>query len=399
MLISKLIVHHHRKKTTKNIKQQLRITDEMRSDVNWMPIVMCAERLLDYHRKISSGIENRLELLKNHDLKLVEADRAFIEEVNSFAQDWHHFGNKLTLFILNPSNQDVIWVEGDIRALPNSVGLFAEPENPGLMLSERFFNNKKSVVMTSATLSVNHSFDFYVNELGLTGYPLIEKLIGSPFQYDKMAKLMIPTDLPEIRSASNDEYIEAISGHLIALAEATDGRMLVLFTSYDMLRKTYNLIKDTGALDDFVMLAQGVTAGSRSRLTKSFQQFNKAILFGTSSFWEGVDIPGKKLSCLVIVRLPFSPPDEPTTAAKYEEIKSNGKNPFLRNTPYLKQSYALKQGFGRLIRSETDRGVVIVLDRRIDTTSYGKAFLESIPDVPLVRGPLKNIISTIEKWL
>ena len=150
MLISKMIVHHHRKKTTKNIKQQLRITDEMRSDVNWMPIVTCAERLLDYHRKISSGIENRLELLKNHDLKLEEADRAFIEEVNSFAQDWHHFGNKLTHFILNPSNQDVIWVEGDIRALPNSVGLFAEPENPGLMLSERFFNNKKSVVMTSA---------------------------------------------------------------------------------------------------------------------------------------------------------------------------------------------------------------------------------------------------------
>ena len=209
---------------------------------------------------------------------------------------------------------------------------------------------------------------------------------------------MIPTDLPEIRSASNDEYIEAISGHLIALAEATDGRMLVLFTSYDMLRKTYNLIKDTGALDDFVMLAQGVTAGSRSRLTKSFQQFNKAILFGTSSFWEGVDIPGKKLSCLVIVRLPFSPPDEPTTAAKYEEIKSNGKNPFTEHS-LPKAVIRFKQGFGRLIRSETDRGVVIVLDRRIDTTSYGKAFLQSIPDVPLVRGPLKNIISTIEKWL
>src|SRR5690606_31007654 len=177
--------------------------------------------------------------------------------------------------------------------------------------------------------------------------------------------------------------------HIISIASATDGRMLVLFTSFDMLRKTYQLIKESLALEDFVLLAQGISGGSRTRLARNFQQFNKSILFGTSSFWEGVNIPGKDLSCLVIVRLPFSPPDEPITAAKYELIRNVGKNPF-SDFALPEAVIRFKQGFGRLIRTETDRGVVIVLDRRIDTTSYGKTFLQSIPTISIERGPINS---------
>ncbi|MBS4222178.1 ATP-dependent DNA helicase DinG [Lederbergia citrea] len=398
MLLSKIVSKNHRKKSQKSLKQQIRITENTRSESKWNPLAMCAERVFDYHRQICKGLEERLTSIKQHEKKPTESEQAFLEEANSFVKGWLQIGEKIKQLILSPSDQEVIWLEGDVRALPNSIGIFSQPKSPGDLLAESFFANKNSVVFTSATLTVNNSFNFFLSELGLKRDQLLEKIIASPFDYRKIAKLMIPSDLPEIRGASHDEYIEAIAGHLIAIADATEGRMLVLFTSYDMLSKTYNLMKDTGALDDFVMLAQGITAGSRSRLTKSFQQFNKAILFGTSSFWEGVDIPGKDLSCLVIVRLPFSPPDEPITEAIYEDIKKSGKNPFsVHSLP--EAVIRFKQGFGRLIRGETDRGVVIVLDRRIDTATYGRAFLRSIPDVPVVRGPLKEIISTIEKWL
>ena len=398
MLLSKVLIRHDRRKAQKLPKQQVRLNETIKSDQQWQALLMCAERVRDFHSKVCDGLTDRLQLIKEKAEKTSAAERAFLEEVNSFFQEWASIGEKINQFIIRPQETDVIWLEGDSRTLPNSLIIQGQPENPGNLLAERFFTKKKSVVMTSATLTVNRSFQYFTRELGLAEFPLIEKQITSPFQYDKMTKLMIPTDLPEIRSSKNDEYIEAISGHLIGIAEATEGRMLVLFTSYDMLRKTYNLIKDSGALEDFLLLAQGVSNGSRTRLTKNFQQFNKAILFGTSSFWEGIDIPGKDLSCLIIVRLPFSPPDEPVTEARSEAIKRIDKNPF---TEYSLPEAIIRfrQGFGRLIRSKTDRGIVIVFDRRIDTTSYGKAFIQSIPDVPIERGPLESIIDTIEKWL
>lgn len=398
MLLSKVFIQRIQHKQVKNPKQHVRLDESIRNHLKWRPVLMCAERVLDLEQKIESGLRERLELLRKQTDKMTVSEQAFMEEVNSFLKEWAKIGVKLKEFMIIPQVQDVIWLEGDTRMLPNTMVIHGQPESPGNRLAEHFFGAKKSVVMTSATLAVNGSFSYIIRELGISHFSLLEKQIASPFDFKQMAKLMIPTDLPEIRLVSSDEYIEAISSHLVGIAEATEGRMLVLFTSYDMLRKTYNLMKDSGALDEFILLAQGISPGSRSRLTKSFQQFNKAILFGTSSFWEGVDIPGKDLSCLVIVRLPFSPPDEPVKEAKYEAVKRLGKNPF---TEYSLPEAVIrfKQGFGRLIRSETDRGVIVVLDRRIDTTVYGKAFLRSIPDVTVERGPLEKIIGTIEKWL
>ncbi|MBS4194476.1 ATP-dependent DNA helicase DinG [Lederbergia citri] len=386
------------RKSNKNTKQQLRITEEMNSDRQWLPLVLCAERVYDYHRTISKALETRLSLIKNDDIKISESEQAFVEEINTFIRDWIKIGEKIQQFFLTSSSQNVKWVEGDIRALPNSIGVFTQPISPGDELFTTFFKNKNSVIMTSATLTVNSSFNYYINELGLKKQNLVEKIIRSPFDYKEMVNLLVPSDLPEVRGTVNDDYIEAMANHIISIAGATDGRMLVLFTSYDMLRKTYQLIKESLALEDFVILAQGITGGSRTRLTRNFQQFNKSILFGTSSFWEGVDIPGKDLSCLVIVRLPFSPPDEPITAAKYELIRNEGRNPF-SDFALPEAVIRFKQGFGRLIRTETDRGVVIILDRRIDTTSYGKTFLQSIPNISIERGPIKSILSSIENWL
>jgi ATP-dependent DNA helicase DinG len=174
--------------------------------------------------------------------------------------------------------------------------------------------------------------------------------------------------------------------------------MLILFTSHEMLKKTYDLIKESGLLEEYVLIAQGITAGSRTRLTRNFKRFDKAILFGTSSFWEGVDIPGEDLSCLIIVRLPFSPPDEPLTAAKCALIKENGGNPF-SELSLPEAILRFKQGFGRLIRTSSDRGMIFIFDRRLLTTSYGQAFLKSIPQVKVKKGSINEIVEFIYDWL
>jgi ATP-dependent DNA helicase DinG len=253
-------------------------------------------------------------------------------------------------------------------------------------------------VLTSATLTVSDSFGYFLNEIGLKKEEIKQLQLSSPFDYAQSATLFIPNDVPEIQQVSNEEYIEGISSHLIGVAQATKGRMLILFTSYDMLRKTYELMKESGLLEDYVLMAQGITSGSRTRLTKNFQRFDKAILFGTSSFWEGVDIPGEDLSCLALVRLPFSPPDEPVTQAKSEILKAQGRNPFSSHS-LPEAIIRFKQGVGRLIRRSSDRGIVIVYDRRIKTTRYGKAFIQSIPAMKVREGDLSDLITWIEDWL
>lgn len=394
-LLSRLFQFKH-----SHSKVQYRITDEIRNGHEWRregPLMLCADRWLHSHQLIRNSLEERLSLIQSNVKRIPEMEKAFLEELNSFLQSWIHIEHMLESIFFSPDHNSIFWMEGDVRALPNTISIFEQPQHIDSLLSENFFDKNKSVVMTSATLTVNQSFDYFLEQVGLKHHHIKSKIIPSSFQFDQMAKLIIPTDLPSLKDSS-DNYVEAISNHIIGIAEAAEGRTLVLFTSYDMLRKTYDLILDSGSLEEFVVLAQGITAGSRTRLIKSFQQLEKAILFGTSSFWEGIDIPGKDLSCLVIVRLPFSPPDDPMVAAKAEVLKQRGENPFLKLS--LPQAVIrFRQGFGRLIRGELDRGVVIVLDQRIDSTSYGEVFLSSIPNVTVERGPINKIVSIIEDWL
>lgn len=244
---------------------------------------------------------------------------------------------------------------------------------------------------------MNNSFEYYVKVLGL-GKNQLEVQIDSPFDYNQQVQLLIPTDVPEINSVSLNEYVSTIGEQIIKIAQVTKGRMLILFTANDMLKKTYDYMKESGCLEEYAILAQGITNGSRMRLTRNFQRYDKAILLGTNSFWEGIDIPGEDLTCLVIVRLPFSSPEDPLTEAKNEEIKNNGGNPFLENS-LPEAVLRFKQGFGRLIRSEEDKGFIIVFDRRIVTTSYGETFLQSIPAVPIKQQNSEQMVKFIENWL
>ncbi|MGG1675167.1 ATP-dependent DNA helicase DinG [Neobacillus sp. NRS-1170] len=356
-----------------------------------------AERFSFLLKDLHSSIMERLQLLEKQTNFLSNSQKSKMEEILLFSNDLVLLRETvIKCFIID--SHDVKWIEMDIRSPQNVTTFLAQPASVANALKEQLFQVKKGVIITSATLTVNNSFNYIIKEIGLDPVLTKQITIPSPFEYKHQVNLLIPEDLPEINAVTLDEYVIAITEHIITLAEATNGRMMLLFTAYDMLKKTYELIKESGFLNDYVMIAQGITSGSRTRLTRNFQRYDKAILLGTSSFWEGVDIPGEDLTCLVIVRLPFSPPDEPLTEAKCQVIRDQGGNAFSEYS-LPEAILKFKQGFGRLIRSENDRGILVVFDRRIVTTKYGRAFLKSIPSVPVKKGPMDKLVEFIHAWL
>lgn len=395
LLMEQLLLQQFKKSTT---KAQISITNETRLERKWQSIVLCAERMAAGQRFIQKGIEERLALLEKSANKLTPEELALIGETAGFCEQWKTIQTKLGRLMIHPKGEEIVWIEGEKKQLLNRTFIYGQPLEANRFLSEKLFAAAKSAVLTSASMTVNRSFKFFAEECGIQPFQRIEKIIDSPYDYKKKAKLFIPSDLPEIRTVTGDEYAEAIACHLIAIANAVGGRMLVLFTSHEMLRKTHNLLKDSNELNEYVLLAHGISSGSRQRLLKTFQQFAKSILLGTNSFWEGIDMNGESLSSIVVIRLPFSHIHEPVAAAKMAALKAAGKNPF--------SAYSLpnaiiqfKQGFGRLIRNEADRGAFFVFDRRIVTTMYGNAFLRSLPPIEVEQKPLKQLIPAIEQWL
>jgi ATP-dependent DNA helicase DinG len=378
-------------------KIKYRITNN-ESGKEWNALQAVSERVLFLIKDLLSLFEKRMHVMKQLKDELSGEHKAVIEDLASILEELNEVKDAVKNIFMIQQPENVVWIETDIRAYQNSTTVYAQPVKVSSYLERQFFAVKKSVVLTSATLTVKNSFKFIVRELGLENLDYHAETIPSPFRYSEQVQLVIPEDLPEINTVSMEEYTASIAEHIISIAEATKGRMLILFTAYDMLKKTYELMKESGFLDDYVLIAQGITSGSRTRLTRNFQRFDKAILLGTNSFWEGVDIPGEDLSCLIIVRLPFSPPDEPIVQAKSEEIKKNGGNPFSDHS-LPEAVIRFKQGFGRLIRSEQDRGIIVVFDRRIITTKYGKTFLESIPKIPVKKSNIDELVPFIHNWL
>jgi len=368
------------------------------SSREWQAMKTEAERFMFLMKDLIAILQDRLEVTSNGQISLSAKEKSLLDELTSAIGQLEKLTKAIRGIFLFPEEGYVAWIEMDVRSAQNATTVYLQPVSIGSFLQDRFFREKKSAVITSATLSVKNSFDYMMSEMGLTSFDCTVEQIQSPFDYTEQVKLMVPDDLPEVNAVPLEEYVAAISEHIISIAEATKGRMLILFTSHEMLKKTHELIKESGFLDDFAIIAQGISSGSRSRLTRNFQRFDKAILLGTNSFWEGIDIPGEDLTCLIIVRLPFSPPDEPMTEAKCELIKEKGGNPF---ADYCLPEAVIrfKQGFGRLIRTTKDRGFIFVFDRRIITTSYGKAFLNSIPPIPVEKGDLGEQISKIHSWI
>ncbi|MFX3630727.1 MAG: ATP-dependent DNA helicase DinG [Ectobacillus sp.] len=389
MLRSFLFEKNKHKQLNNNIRLTCRYDVQTEGGKLWRAIAELTDRLNHIMLKLQQLMEEQLQIAKRHMNGLI-----IEEEFASLVQSLAASRDTLVQLLLNGQADGVTWMEGEAKGTLHSTVLYKQPIDVSDMLADHLFAGKKSVVLTSATLTVGGAFDYMIQSLGLNHFQPDTCIIPSPFQYERQVKMMIPVDLPNIKHVCQEEYVVAIAEHIIKIAKVTNGRMLVLFTSYEMLRQTYTFIKEREQLQEFALLAQSVNSGSRARMTKNFQQFEKAILFGTNSFWEGIDIPGEALSVLVMVRLPFSPPDHPITAAKMAKLKQTGKNAFMEMA--LPQAVIrFKQGFGRLIRTTADKGSFFILDRRITTTFYGKRFIDSIPSIPLYEEPLEELLNKI----
>lgn len=328
---------------------------------------------------------------------------SLVTDIGGLFKDLASIREQIRFFMgLNDENV-VYWMEGSSNYRGKSLQLYAVPVDVSAQLKELFFDKKKSITLTSATLSVDKSFQFMIDNLGLGEAAeqdrLMTALLPSPFNYREQALLVIPRDFPSVKGSVGDaRFVDKLVHSLAEAAVATKGRMLVLFTSYKMLRQVYDPLKDALATEDIAVLGQGVEGGSRSKLIRRFQDSPAAVLLGTSSFWEGVDIPGDALTCLAIVRLPFQPPNHPLAEAKAELLQAQKKNPFMKlSVPQAVIRF--KQGFGRLVRTAQDRGIVIVYDTRVIESYYGKYFLYSLPGPKMEHMLTDQMVPRIEEWL
>lgn len=264
------------------------------------------------------------------------------------------------------------------------------------VMKKAVYEPYESLVFTSATLTVVRNFLFWKSRVGLATVEnriIDEILLESPFNYKDRVLLCVPDDAPLPTETAYQHYAQDIIFKVIELFE---GRALVLFTSYEMLNKTYDYIKSTLADKKIVVLKQG--DDDRSKLLKQFVQITSSALFATDSFWEGVDSPGETLSVVIICRLPFRVPTEPITIARMEYISEKGGDPFSEfSLPEAIMRF--RQGFGRLMRSKQDKGVVMILDSRITKKYYGKAFLDSLPETALAIGGKKNLLLHMENFM
>jgi ATP-dependent DNA helicase DinG len=289
--------------------------------------------------------------------------------------------------LLRPDANRVYWFTQVSRA--ENLLLRAAPINVGSLLRGRVYAERRSTVLTSATLAVGGTFDYFKSRVGL-GDDVEELILPSPFDFYRQALVCLPTDLPLPDDEAFDGAVEEL---VAAVARRVGGRTLALFTSHRQLRDVHAALKQRVDLDEVLILGQGID-GQRRQLLKTFEESERPLLLGTASFWEGIDIPGERLSCVLVVRLPFPVPTDPVYAARAEQVR----DPFSQ-LALPQAALRLKQGFGRLIRRSTDRGAVVILDNRILGRDYGKAFLQVLPPASRFVGPGAEVAGRVGRWL
>lgn len=352
------------------------------------------KRLQTQHKELTQMItESNVSLYR--DTRLLEIISAISQKLDEFALDdelaslrnqFREYTNQLRAsieLILAASDRNyVFWAE-----LVNSEArLQAAPLSVGKTLQETLFTQAKTVIMTSATLATNQNFDYFKNQIGLNS--AVELLLGSPFDYSKQALLCVPKNIKNPKHPYYDHHVAYFLLHVIA---RTKGGVLGLFTSYQAMETTADLIAAKLEEEGYSLFVQG--DDSRQQLLEDFLTTPQAVLLGTNSFWEGVDIPGNALRAVVIARLPFAVPERPIIAARLRAIEEAGGNSF-QEYSVPQAILRLKQGFGRLIRTKADRGAVVILDDRFLTASYGQQFRASLPPARFTRDldELRNYI-------
>ncbi|MFC1782102.1 ATP-dependent DNA helicase [Planctomycetota bacterium] len=308
-------------------------------------------------------------------------------EIYAYAQRCWGFAGETERFINQRFADHVYWVESRRRRGRPMAALCTAPLDIAPVLKKALFDPCDSVILTSATLSISSrrteeqgdfsGFHFFTSRLGIKEFNAVQ--LGSPFDFQDQVRIFVESYLPH--PSKLDEFLPAAAEAVKKYLQQSQGRAFVLCTNYKHLDLLALQLQDFCAEHGFTLLIQG-TGGSRSALLKEFRRDTNSVLLGTDSFWQGVDVPGASLSNVIIVKLPFSVPDHPLLQARLEEIKKTGGNPFI-DYQLPEAILKFKQGFGRLIRTKTDQGIVVILDQRVVTKNYGRLFLNALPDCPV----------------
>jgi ATP-dependent DNA helicase DinG len=373
----------------------LRLQEEFEAHPVWEAGLSSA--LEDLLRELSL-LSEHLQLIRERmesDERVLDVSAPLLGEVRGVSRrlDLAADGLRQALLPVDPAHT-VRWLE--VRGRERNVVATAVPLDLAPILREDLFRRVDTAIVTSATLATEGRFDFIRTRLGLVEADVEPEaaLFASPFDYASQALLAVPTDVP-LPNVDGDAHLRAVVEGVHEVLQASDGGVFALFTSHRDVREAARLLRARGVEAHWPMLVHGEDA--RDLLLRRFRASNDALLLGTSSFWEGVDVPGDALRALVLSRLPFRVPTEPLTAAHCEAIAARGGDPF---EEYMLPHAALrlKQGFGRLIRTRDDRGVVLLMDARAAARRYGEDLLDGLPPARRVIGPWDDVRRAIRRF-
>jgi Rad3-related DNA helicase len=364
---------------------RLRLTPGVRGKAVWAEVQAGWQNLIDSLSVVGDGLSKIETMLRDmEDAGIPGYDDLLLRVsfLSRFALEVRvHTGH-----IIFGNEESICWLTHD--RLRDTLTLTAAPLSVAELLQSQLFAQKQTAVLASATLTIQGGFQFARERIGL---PEPEELmLESPFDYERQALVFIPNDIPEPNQRG---YQQAVEQALVELCTATGGRTLALFTANSALKQTYAAIQEALEEQEIAVLGQGID-GSRRSLLERFKEFPRTVLLGTNSFWEGVDVVGDALSVLVIAKLPFAVPTDPIYAARSELFE----DPFGEYSVPM-SILKFKQGFGRLIRSREDRGIVVILDKRLISKRYGQQFLGSLPHTRVRTGPLKQLPALAARFL
>jgi DNA polymerase-3 subunit epsilon/ATP-dependent DNA helicase DinG len=368
---------------------QMLITSQVRDTQSWTDLHLAWENLDVGLQQAAQNVGRLHRFLESTKLPAAGDQPALIMETANLMDDMETLREQFSSILGNPMEEDIHWISNDQIRGNATTSLNSAPLDVSGTLASELFKHKDSVILTSATLSTEGNFEYFKSRVGV-GSDSEELLVGSPFDYQKAALLLIPEDMPPPNS---DQYVDAMTRVLTDLGTTMKGRTMALFTSYASLRAVAQRLRAPLMGEGVQVLAQSID-GSAQQLMTRFAEEPNSVLLGTASFWEGVDMPPGLLKALVLTRLPFAVPTDPIVKARSDQYEQ----PFNQYT-VPQAVLRFRQGFGRLIRNKEDRGTIVIMDNRITAKNYGNSFLKSIPPCTLKPSSLTTIGQAAAQWV